>query len=538
MAALTLRSWPFPENHEAELIWFGSPFMDYKGNWRIRVAFRTKAAGIKIVSYPWGTIPYLRIGQIYSNGTYDQIRPMSGSAFHFSIEALNQGNVTNGFKLPKRLIDFDKKPELGLQNIIQYRANDITYCIPVIELIRVMFINSRYLAYYLFQPHGLDLLIDKSDTRGRTLHFDLSLRVPARLATDSNARHLSWIHTDQKIRNMWDSVYQLMFSKAIKDSPYNPSAILKKGIPLDVTLPVLGPIEMHVRGVQFMDYVLVKEILAIGGFNHPSDEILFWHPSKKRREWSSGDKTVRIIPGSKKDDFVLNDQSNNAKEDANQDILETPPTIMKFANYPVVETRRLNVSHSNTGNEVIVSSGRGGKHAGSSEEVSTQDSMVGGDTPPIDFQTLETIPASEAIGLEPFFKMIEILKKTFPVSIKMSVLRVPAGKRFSICANGARRTCAIVQITYGTATTFIVEVARPDDWSISTLILRPTDQSSFRVIERNIKLLLEGLVQKSGHWDQHVLNRCNDMNNIEKVKHYQSDTIRDWAYRLAGKLST
>ncbi|MDQ0195825.1 hypothetical protein J2T20_004218 [Paenibacillus wynnii] len=79
----------------------------------------------------------------------------------------------------------------------------------------------------------------------------------------------------------------------------------------------------------------------------------------------------------------------------------------------------------------------------------------------------------------------------------MSVFRVPPGKRFSVCTNGARRTCAVAQITYGTATTFVVEVARPDDWSISTLILRSTDQSSFRIIERNIKLLLESLVEKS-----------------------------------------
>lgn len=536
MAALKLKSWPFSENQEAELIWFGSPFMDYKGNWRIRVAFRTSATGIKVVSYPWGTLPYLRIGQIYSNGVYDQIRPMSGSAFQFTIDSLDQGIVTNSFKLPKRLIDFGKNPELGLQNIIQYRINGQTYCIPVIELIRAMFINSRYLAYYLLQPHGLDMLVDNSHVQGRILHFDMSNRVPAKLATDNNARHLSWIHTDPMVRSIWDSVYQNMFGQAVKNSPHNPSAILKKGIPLEVNLPSIGPIELHVRGVQFIDYVLVQEILAIGGFRHPSDEILFWHPSKKKREWSAADKSVRVISGAKNKDYVLNDQSDNAKEDINQEVLETPPTIMRFINYPVIETRRHNVKLSNTGTEVIVSSGRGGKHRGA-KEVSTQDTMVGGDTPPIDFQTLETIPTHEAMGLESFFQMIEVLKKSFPVSVRMSVLRVPPGKRFSVCANGARRTCAVVQVSYGSPTIYIVEVARPDDWSISTLILYPTNQIEFRAVEQNIMQLLDGLVRKGGHWDQNVLNQCSGM-NIEKLKHYQSDTIRDWAFRLAGKFMT
>lgn len=534
MAALRLRAWPFPEDQEAELFWFGSPFMDYKGNWRIRVAFRSASGEIKIVSYPWGTLPYLRIGQVYSNGVYDQIRPMSGSMFQFTMDSLDQGTIVNGFKLPKRLIDFRKNPELGLQNIIQYQSGGLIYCIPVIELVRAFFINSRYLAYYLLQPHGIDLLVDNSHSYGGILHFDLSSRVPVKLATDSNARHLSWIHADSRVRSLWDSVYQNMFGQAIKKAPNNPTAVLKKGVSLEVTLSAIGPLELYVRGVQFIDHILVKEILAIGGFRHPSDEILFWHPSKKRREWSSDDKTVRITDGAKKDGYILNDQSDNTKEDMNQDVLETPPTVMKFINYPVVETRRVHVRHSNTGTDVIVASGRGGKYA-RTNEVSTQESIVGGDTPPIEFQSLETIPANEAIGLEAFFQMIEVLKKSFPVSIRMSVLRITAGKRFSTCPNGSRRTCAVVQVTYRSSVSYIIEVARPDEWSISTLILRPINQIEIRAVEQNIKKLLDGLVQKGGHWDQSVLNQCNGM-STEKLKHYQSDSIADWSERLASKL--
>lgn len=262
---------------------------------------------------------------------------------------------------------------------------------------------------------------------------------------------------------------------------------------------------------------------------------MFWHPSKKQQETNNGDKQVRLTPRANDDDYILNDESEYAKEDANQDVLETPPTFMHFSNFPVVTTRKQNVRRTNTGSDTLISSGRGGKNSGAPEEVSTQDSIVGGDSPPIDFQTLETIPVTEAIGLETFFEIIQILKQTFPVTVCMSVLRIPSGKRFSVCPNGARRTCAIVQITYGTLITYLVEVARPDDWSISTLILRPAQQTLIKSIEHNIKLLLEGLVQKGGHWDQYVLNRCSNM-NIEKLKHYQIDNARDWASRIIEKL--
>ncbi|MFD1954097.1 Tn7-like element transposition protein TnsE [Paenibacillus thailandensis] len=536
MAALTLRSWPFPDNQGVELFWFGSPFMDYKGNWRVRVAFRTETGDLKVVSYPWGTVPYLRMGQVYTNGVFDQIKPLEGIVHRITISSLDQGLMSNGFKLPKRLIDFRQNPELGLQKIIQFQFDGTIYCFPVFEFIRAMFINSRYLAYYLMQPHGLEMLIDNSDMRGTTLYFDLSFRVPAKLASESNARHLSWIYIDPAIRTMWDSVYQLMFNQAIKDSPQNPNARMKKGIPLGVELPVVGPLEFHVRGEQFNNYFLVKEILGIGGFKHPAEEIVFWHPSKKRRESISGDKQVRVTYGSENKDYILNDQSDSARENTRQDVLEAPPTFMRFSNYPRVTTRREDVRHSHTGNDVIITSGRGGKNSGGLEEVSTQDSMVGGDTPPIDFQTLETIPITEAIGLESFFEMTQILKHVFPGHIRMSVLRIPPGKRFSVCPNGSRRTCAIVQADHGITTKFIIEVARPDDWSISTLILHPTRQISLKTVECDIKLLLEGLVQKGGHWDQNILNQCNGF-NIEKVKHYQNDSIRDWAYRINGKLS-
>lgn len=131
--------------------------------------------------------------------------------------------------------------------------------------------------------------------------------------------------------------------------------------------------------------------------------------------------------------------------------------------------------------------------------------------------------------------MITLLKEMTSYSIRMSIVRLPPGKRFSICPNGARRTCAIVQVSNSIFTKYIIEVARPDDWSISTLILDPTNLIYLESIERTITQLLDGLVQKSGHWDQYILSQCAGT-QIEKLKHYQNDSPRDWAIKLKGKL--
>lgn len=98
MAALTLRTWPFPNNQGVELFWFGSPFMDYKGNWRVRVAFRTETGDLKVVSYPWGTVPYLRMGQIYTNGVSDQVKPLQGIVRKKSSFGTHRRSVVSRFQ--------------------------------------------------------------------------------------------------------------------------------------------------------------------------------------------------------------------------------------------------------------------------------------------------------------------------------------------------------------------------------------------------------------------------------------------------------
>ncbi|MNO34834.1 Transposon Tn7 transposition protein TnsE [compost metagenome] len=535
MAAIEFRPWPFPENEDVELTWFGSAYMDYKGAWRVRVAFRRASGEVKILSRAWGQIPLLRIGQIYTDGVLNQVRPMSGSSYTFTIPSLDTGRFTNGFQLPKRLIDFGKNPELGTQNIIQYAIGNVTFCIPTLELIRAMFINSKLMAYSLLQPHGLEQLIDHCELEEDVLHFHLGQRVPDTMATESNARHMSWIYFDLNMRAMWNSVYQKLFSRSIVESPAYPEKVLRKGVSLNPELPSTGPIELIVRGGEFRNMVLVKEIIGFAGFKHPANIIDFWHHSKKRQESTFGDKRVRITTSSSNDDIIIDDESENAKEDTNQDILEAPPTFMKFSNYPIVRTRKKNVKHTNAGNDVIVSSGRGGKNLEEPREVSVQDSIVGGDTPPIDFKTLEMVPISEAIGLEDFFKMISLLKEMTNHSIKMSVVRIPPGRRFSICPNGERRTCAIVQVSSPVFTKYILEVARPDDWSISTLIINPLRCITFKAVEQRFKQLFEGLVHKGGHWEQNILTQDDDI-FIEKLKHYKNDSLNEWVYRVHFKL--
>lgn len=88
------------------------------------------------------------------------------------------------------------------------------------------------MAYSLMRPHGLEQLIEDCEFDKSILHFHLGPRVPNTMATEGNARHMSWIYLDSKMKAMWDSIYQGLFSQAIAESPASPTKMLRKGAPL------------------------------------------------------------------------------------------------------------------------------------------------------------------------------------------------------------------------------------------------------------------------------------------------------------------
>jgi hypothetical protein len=535
LATLKLRPWPFAPQETVELCWFGSPFTDAKGRWRLQIALRKQDGNLEIVSYPWGTFPLLRLGQRYVNGVFDPVSPLLGHIETMRVKDLHSGSAIIGFDIPGSLMYFQKKPELGKQHVIKYEINGVDYFIPVMEWIRCLFVKNRTLAYYLLHPHGLELLVDRIWQRNDVLFLDLNRRIPEKFARPNDVLHLVWILTSPGVRQAWDSVYNSLFRSALVNKTHQPISYFRTGIPLQMELPSIGPCELTVRCIRNRNQVLVLEVLGISDLRVPIAKVVYTHPSLKKQQSIFGPKRLLLSERKQNDQYELNEQSENAKEDVHQDVLDTPPTFFGFVQMPEMIVHRKDVRNVHTGEEIPVRSGRGGKHAGTAQLVSAEDSVYGGDTPPLEFSSLQSVPAREGIGLEDFFRVIHLLIESYSFKVRMSVFRLPSGRRFSICPNGVRRTCAVVQVTTPTVQKYILEIARPDGWSISTLILTPKRQLSFGKIEHYIKVLLDGLVNKGGHWDRAVLDQCAEL-DIDKMKHVLQEDVRRWAERLKDKL--
>ncbi|TCS68542.1 Tn7-like element transposition protein TnsE [Effusibacillus lacus] len=535
MATIKLRPWPFRSGEPIELFWFGSLFQDHQGNWKIPVAFKIKN-DIQIVNYPWGTLPLLRLGQQYVDGSIGPFSLKRGMVDSLTLTNSEEGDVCQGFDLPSQLIYFHKIRDLGTQKLRKFRIGKITYYIPCIEIIRSFFAKTRTLAYSLLEPNGLEMLINDFREEDNKAEIDLSRRIPNNMVNENLITHLAWILGNENVRTVWNEIYNHIYQEALAKSPINPVIQFRNGIPIQARLPVSSFSKITYRGLKAQNHVLILEILGIAGLNIPYRRIMYSHSSLKQKVRIQGEKRLKLTQKRMNEDYVLEENSRSAKEDVNQSTVEISPTLLTYDRKPEVSVRFSEQQPINTGNGYVVVSGKGGKYIGTAQKVSTQDSVYGGDTTPIEFGTITTVPIQRGIGLEGFFRVIQYIQKMYPeIKINASVAYLPSGKRFSVCPDGTRRTCAIVQLNISNHVRYLLEIARPDGWSISTLMLIPKPGLGVQIIERYISILLESVVEKGGHWDQDILDKCRDL-EIERIRHYKNDTVESWAVRLVGRI--
>jgi hypothetical protein len=161
--------------------------------------------------------------------------------------------------------------------------------------------------------------------------------------------------------------------------------------------------------------------------------------------------------------------------------------------------------------------------------LSVNESISGGQIQPVDFSTLEIINEKDGYGLDKFFKMMKYLQEMDPeLHITMNTVNLPMGRTFSWLPDGRRRICAVVHIKrHGEKPIYILEIARPDQRPLSTLILKFEKMGDRKREEEQIQRLLTGIVFNSGNWGKYQLNKIKHV----KLKH-TSKNPQQWAERV------
>lgn len=291
---------------------------------------------------------------------------------------------------------------------------------------------------------------------------------------------------------------------------------------MEFQLPAISNLTIHYRGISRANEVIVFEILGIDGLDDGLIGIDIKHPLLKEKRYVNGTKKGVYSRGKTDEHQIQTDTPEVPKVDTNQPIIKADPTRLGFVNDVVFRKHKMPSQVIKRGTDIAVIGGRGGALV----EAGVTESLPGGSLQPLDVQSLEVENANKKHGLEEFLNMIRYLEKHYKdLRIDVSIVDLPSNRRFAYLDNGQKRKCAIVRITRNNRITYVIEPARPDDHSVTTLLLFPNN-NDLKEHDEKIQHVLRKLVYHQGHWTQ-----ITEFPKSRKLRH----TVKlyfEWAQRI------
>ena len=539
MPKIKLNPWTFPKGKRARLYWLCSPYRKANGDWTIRAAFQPESQSrFEILEFPWGTLPALVVGFDYVDGLIERQVPEIVTQRIF-IPNLKRGKIYQAFDIDRKVLSFWNRKELGLEKVWRFYANDNLYYLPCIELLRAFLTPSKTLANMILRPYGLESLVDSEIMLENTLDMELSDEFPGSLVNHRNVSHLVWLLHNPKVRRCWNSVYQNIFAQAVEITPYNAVDAMSKGLQITVEPPDISSCTLSVNTFSHEKTHVITRINGFTLTDFPFKNVFYTHSSvKERKTFTPTSGKRRLVPQDNGENFELDGERQQAQREPYQPLAEIPQTVIDFGSSlrlvrvpqgeALIPKGYPDITPTETGDKVKIKP--------TDNTVSTDEPVFGGAIQPVEFAGLEMSQNIDESGLKEFLQTIQYLKENYPdLIVEFKIIDVPGDKSFCL-ANGARRNCAIVEVSSpNLPPCYIFEFSRPDNWSISTLFVRikPKDEG-FVHIKLKVSQILSNAVEGNGHWIMEKLSVDNSLRSA-LIKHTRN--LGNWSERIINKLT-
>nr|WP_236587715.1 Tn7-like element transposition protein TnsE [Tumebacillus amylolyticus] len=501
-------------NRTVKLHWFGNVRKTQYNTWRIRVGFESDGELITI-DRPLATLPMLRIGEPYHDGVplSSQKKADLVDTVSIPVEARSWSSTALQVCRPFNYYLY-RHPELINQRVHSFESGGRVFHIPHVELIRALFALHKPLCNAMLHPNGLAFIVERYNQIEGKLGIRFSNEVAATSLTEDFVHHVAWIISKQDVLRSYESIFSAAYAS------HHP----QYGTPLSCVVPRLDNVTITFRGLESGNEVLVLEVLRIGGLDLDLQKIIYRHPLIKEKSYEQGHKKRRIL---RPDDEGYDIVDEIPKVDSHQPVVSHEPTVVGYSKRAEIvrEAESSRVIHQ--GGAYVERLGKGGALV----TASVDESFVGGKTQPVDIQSLEITQGAAHGELREFLAMIQKLRALRPdLEIDTNIVDLPLGRRFSNLPNGDRRKCAVVRVRRQRRLFFILEVARPDGHSLSTLVLYPTTLDP-RDNHNLIQEILHNLIYNQGHWDLQTIVSAR----TRKLRHTRS-WVEDWARRVSDTL--
>ena len=523
-----LAQWPFKPGEVAKLYWVDHPYRDKKGRWTMAVYF--KRVGQKQDIYrcdiPWGTLEYMRIGRLYSEGrllsseecsSYDLKDQIDSFVFNSQSPSCitDVGEIVTG----------DGNKNVIAKNYFVLKSTDGEVRIPVIEIIRSMLTKNRKLNYAVLEPNSLDqyFIVEQDIQNNNLLRIFFSKDYPGDLLTRRHIEHIIWLGTSGKAKRAIGEIYKCIANGSTRGIHFQ--------------FPLEGQFEIKARYLRGRDGIIrIEEIIYFKEKNvrryfaevyspHIHDVTKVNKP-RIRRHLITPDEILEIdneCDSSRKSEKAM------AIETAQHDF-EIPPIIRLKPQKSIIQRTGAN---ENTKDVEI----------NSNNKVTTTDIGGGNLEDGLEFQALDgdNIPCEGDIGT--FIEvLIELKNRYIDTDVSYSIGNLPdgmVGKWYNKLDDGSTpRKYAIAAVSVnGSCACNLIEVERQGR-PLSTLVL--IFRKVFTQLEENaiFHQVLTSLVNNNGSWNQDVLNNFSGKGvGTERIMHTRkSYSIGELADRLYEKL--
>ena len=532
MSKLKLRPWKFAENEEVELYWHGDPYTNSEGLWMIKCMFRTASGTFTEISFPFGTLPYLKIGQTYIDGI---ISSEMGKGKLYEIKMTEDINFKYciGFEFPKSLYSFEKVPYYGNLNLCSFEKDGRHYYMPCTEIVRSILAPYKAFANKILRPNGLDSFVEKDSIRGNILEIHMTEEYNVRLINDEIISYFIWLKYDKAASKSWNDVYKNLFLKTkASNKPF------RQDTQIMTMPPINGSSTWTFRGIEYYNHILILELMYRSDLEIPFKNILFHHPSLKRNENDAQPRFIKnpLKNSSDDKDIELANTEQGSRNVTCKKVIEQPPIMFSFKRNANLYKRYTERRKTHSGAIIEI----GTKNKNASNTGTTQDWVHNGKTEQVEFSTLKMVETSLLKGLEEFVEIIKHIELNYKrIKISINVIQLPQLKNFSKYEDGSIRTCAVVKIhKENRMPSLILEIGRADFWSVSTLIIKSlkSEYSDEQATARLVNDVLKNLVENNGHWDKELFKK-EDRYMFDTVKHFSKQTVARRAEVIMRKIN-
>lgn len=512
MSRLFLRQLGELGPEHVELYWLAG-LCEENNAWFVRAVVRgMETDRYSMILLPIGLAPLLSLGYVFADGEMLSL-PARGVLGSATVSDVSDYEEITSADISPELYSFGTKGG-GIQRLFRYRTVHGEILIPAIELIRYLFLHNRTLANTIMRPGGLNLLFHPQlpgYQKELTLRF--SSKMPNSCLSRQFAQEFAWIALDPDARRAWDSVLQQSRGKQY----------------VTFAPPQLQESMWKFRGVQYGHQWQVLELLHLTGKSHPCHELHYGHPSMKEIRRDLGKNDAKPESDSDKGDgeisrehvvydYELDDGQDGAKA-GDQKTTDTYSKQSEFDQSIVVEKLLIKLQREGAppANDTVLATGTRAEIR-KKIKVSSGEQSHGATLAPLEFKLL--VPATwDCIGdLEALAGTVSHMANRLPkVRFAMSLCQLKSGRVFSM-ANRKPRVALVVTIAPPNSPSIVLlDVDRTGDVALSLIALYFQNQATFDIVEISVKRALDGLVDRSGHWDHQIEEALTGICTCERL---------------------